>query len=69
VAIASHETQKQFRFIFEIWLKVNPDLDIRYLMSDVAEASFDGGKVVFPNARRVMCYPHLYLVRVLDTST
>lgn len=64
VAIASHETHKQFRFIFETWLKVNPHLDIRYLMSDAAEASFNGGKVVFPNARRVMCYPHLYRVRI-----
>ena len=62
VAISSHETHKQFRFIFETWKKVNPNMDIRYLMSDAAEASYNGGKIVIPNAKRLMCYPHMYWV-------
>jgi MULE transposase domain len=66
VAISSHETHKQFRFVFETWKAVNPDItDVRYLMSDAAEASFNGGKIVIPNAKRVMCYPHFYRVRPL----
>jgi hypothetical protein len=64
VAISSHETYKQFHFVFETWNKVNPSMDIRYLMSDAAEASFNGGKLVYPKARRLMCYPHFYRVRI-----
>jgi hypothetical protein len=62
VAITSHETHKQFHFIFETWKKVNPNMDMRYLISDATEASYNGGKIVIPNATRVMCYPHMYWV-------
>lgn len=64
VAISSHETYREFRFIFETWSKLNP-MDIRFLLSDAAEASFNGGHSVHPKARRLMCYPHFYRVRLL----
>lgn len=61
VAISSHETFREFRFIFDTWNKVNP-MDIKYLLSDAAEASFNGGNMIHPKAKRLMCYPHFYRV-------
>ena len=62
VAILSHETHKQFHFIFKTWKNVNPALDIKYLMSDAAEASFNDTKQIYPEARRLMCYAYFYRV-------
>jgi MULE transposase domain len=62
VAISSHETYKQFHFSFKTWKNENPALDIKYLMSDAAEASLNGAKRIYPEALRSMCYANFYRV-------
>lgn len=62
MAVSSHETTKEFQFIFETWKKVNPSLDFKYLMADAAEASFLAAKSVWPKIMRLMCYAHVYMV-------
>lgn len=64
LAVSTHETEVEFAFILNAWKKVNPRLNPKYLMADAAEAAYNGFKTIWPNAKRLMCYAHVYMVRI-----
>lgn len=62
LAVSTYETQAEFLFILQAWLRVNPSLNPKYLMADASEAVFNAAKLIWPNVVRLMCYAHVYMV-------
>ena len=65
VAVSSRETHVQFRFVLQTWKTVNPDLELKFLLADASEAVFNAAKTIWPGLVRLMCYAHVFLVRIL----
>lgn len=62
LAVSTFETHLEFAFILNSWKKVNQGLNPKYLMADASEAVFNGAKTIWPTAKRLMCYAHVYMV-------
>ena len=68
VAISTHESKREFEFMFRQWKKVNNDLDFKFIVADAAEAVYNAAKVTWPGIVRLMCFAHVHMVRTRITS-
>ena len=52
VAISTHETKREFAFIFRQWKKINNESDFKFIVVDTAEAVYKAAKLVWPGTVR-----------------
>ena len=68
IGIATHSTQEIGEIFFVALLSSVPDLLPTAYLGDGAEAFANAAKVVWPGIDRLMCYAHVYKVRLMCCS-
>ena len=65
VFLSSHKDEISYRNICIILHRVRPDIHIRYISADGADAIFNGAVQVFVGAIWIMCWMHVYIKNVI----